>query len=1081
MQHYLKKLRQTIPPLMAVCVVGLLSGCLDEGKTNPDKVSYTPETRILGVIAGEGAEYQQGAQVTLAGRLIGTVTNQTVLWEQIEGDPIPGITDWTKPNLSFTAPAVDGLKSYKFQISARDPQGAIVNGSDGKPLVDQVSIVIYDPAVIRTIEVEDTSFASLVGGATLVGQGDNNFISGAIGKHTADITPGAKAVFTIASGSMAGDKPLNAGFYTLYVRYAIPGSYGGKVGVVTVNGVESQMQFNASGAWEKFRVGTVKLNDGDNTIEIGGGWNYYRIDSISLIPAPAPAKPLAVAPTLSNPAATDAAKDLMTFLVSSYGAKTISGQTEYMDYGSNKTGLRDFNKVVELTGGAAPAITAFDFIDYSSSRVACGAKHGNLSEDMIAAHKDKNVILAPLWHWNAPTKLIDTNCSGSGNTAWYSGFYSTATTFDLKAALANPNGADYQALLADIDTISAELKKFADADIPLLWRPLHEAQGAWFWWGKSGPDELKALWKLMHDRMTKEHGLNNLIWVFTYSGSADASWYPGDDYVDIVGYDGYDGKNANNPFKSQFDTIKDRHDGKKLVGLTETGTVPNVELMQTQNAWWAFFITWNSENSSEYGPVNADATALKASYSFANTINLDSVPGGRVKQEAGLFTGFEIPTGDWGAQVSWSNTTGIKTSGAWSASGLNSLSLTKDLSKESSPSNVVFQTYPTGGLDVSGKTKLKVTVNSTGSGAGTTAYLFVKYGKDWTWASTSAVPANGGAIELDITGFDTLAGYGLVFEGFDKTSTAANFYIDKVELDGKVIQDFEPDTSGWAAQVSWSDTAGATLSNAWKNSGQRSLALIKDLSKENAPSNVVFQTYPEGGIDVSAASKLSIAVNAADAGAGTTAYVFVKHGANWEWASTSAVSANATTIDIDVSGYDTLAGYGVVFENFDKSSTAATFYIDSVKLDDSVLNDFEGTGAWEFQVNWSPAVGLQLASDWVASGNYSLAGFTQLKTGDDNIILQTYPTGGLLLGSVTKLKITAHAANAGSNVQAQLFAKDKDWNWSDGGAVALVDGTATLTLDISSLKELKGFGVRFMGPVNADTPSSYYLDDVTFE
>lgn len=1066
--------------LCAVILVGALTGCLDKAETKSDTASYTPEARSLGVIAGEGGEYSPGEQITLTGRLTGTVTNETLLWEQTEGAKVEGVTDWTKPSISFKAPAVSGIESLKFRISARNAAGTIVNDANGKPLVSEVAINVYDKNLLVAVEAEDTAFSSAIG-VPLVSMGNANYITGAQGSHTADITPGSKVSYKIASGSKVGDKTLKAGFYLLYVRYAIPSSYGDKVAQVTVNGVATDVQFYAKSAWDKARVGTIKLNEGDNTIEIGGGWSYYRVDSILLLPAPAPAKPLAVAPTLVNPNATSAAKDLMAFLVSSYGSKTISGQTEYMDYNNNKIGLRDFDKVVSITGGDAPAISAFDFIEYSSSRVACGSKHGSLSEDMIDAHKKKNVILAPLWHWNAPTKLKDTGCNGSGETAWYSGFYSTATTFDLKAALADTNGADYQALIADIDIISAELKKFADADIPLLWRPLHEAQGAWFWWGKSGPDELKALWKLMYDRMTKVHGLNNLIWVFTYSGTADEVWYPGDAYVDIVGYDGYDGKNAANPFKGQFATIKDRHDGKKLVGLTETGTIPNVKLMQEQNAWWAFFVTWNSANSTEYGPVNADPAVVKASYAYENTINLDDVPGGRTKVEAGLFDGLEIPVGDWGAQVSWSNTSGITTSSAWSASGLNALSLTKDLSKEAAPSNVVFQTYPAGGLDVSSKSKLKVSVNATNSGSATTAYLFVKHGADWVWASTSPVAANSATLEIDVSGYDTLAGYGVVFESFDKTSTAANFFIDKVELDNSVIADFEPKTSGWESQVSWSGTPGATLSSAWKNTGTRSLALVKDLSKENSPSNVVFQVYPEGGVDVSKAGKLSVTVNSTDSGAGTTAYLFVKHGKDWVWASTSAVAANSATLEIDVSDYDTLAGYGVVFENFDKSSTAAKFYVDTVKLDSNVLYDFEGTGAWEFQVNWSPAAGIQLASDWTKSGAYSLAGVTQLKTGDDNIILQTYPAGGVLLGKVTKLKISAHAKDAGNAVQAQLFAKDKNFNWKDGGAVPLVNGSADLVLDISEWDELSGFGVRFMGPNNSTTPSTYYLDDVSFE
>ena len=72
----------------------------------------------------------------------------------------------------------------------------------------------------------------------------------------------------------------------------------------------------------------------------------------------------------------------------------------------------------------------------------------------------------------------------------------------------------------------------------LLWRPLHEASGKWFWWGAKGAAPCKALWNLMYDRMVNHHGLTNLIWVWNSDG-ADYEWYPGDDKVDILARDFY--------------------------------------------------------------------------------------------------------------------------------------------------------------------------------------------------------------------------------------------------------------------------------------------------------------------------------------------------------------------------------------------------------------------------------------------------------------------------------------------------------------------------------------------------------------
>lgn len=74
--------------------------------------------------------------------------------------------------------------------------------------------------------------------------------------------------------------------------------------------------------------------------------------------------------------------------------------------------------------------------------------------------------------------------------------------------------------------------------IPVLWRPLHEAGGKWFWWGGKTNLDAKKLYQLMYSRYTDYHQLNNLIWVWS---TPEADWYPGHQLVDIMGYDSYPG------------------------------------------------------------------------------------------------------------------------------------------------------------------------------------------------------------------------------------------------------------------------------------------------------------------------------------------------------------------------------------------------------------------------------------------------------------------------------------------------------------------------------------------------------------
>jgi mannan endo-1,4-beta-mannosidase len=168
-------------------------------------------------------------------------------------------------------------------------------------------------------------------------------------------------------------------------------------------------------------------------------------------------------------------------------------------------------------------------MDYSPSRV----KHGTVGTAVEEAitHHNRGGIVSVLWHWNAPTGLYDTE-----ENRWWSGFYTRATDLDVAAALSDTTNANYTLIIRDIDTIAVQLKRLQIAGVPVLFRPLHEAEGAWFWWGAKGPEACKKLWALLYSRLTDHHGINNLIWVWN---SILPEWYPGDSTVDIMSADVY--------------------------------------------------------------------------------------------------------------------------------------------------------------------------------------------------------------------------------------------------------------------------------------------------------------------------------------------------------------------------------------------------------------------------------------------------------------------------------------------------------------------------------------------------------------
>lgn len=120
-----------------------------------------------------------------------------------------------------------------------------------------------------------------------------------------------------------------------------------------------------------------------------------------------------------------------------------------------------------------------------------------------------------------------------------------------------------------LDRISVGLEELQAAGVVVLFRPFMEANGDWFWWGRKNQIEFIDLWKYTFDYLTKYHNLHNLLWVYSISaGYGDAlTYYPGDNYVDIVGLDYY---SANGKFQST-EEYRQLLATKKLIALTELG------------------------------------------------------------------------------------------------------------------------------------------------------------------------------------------------------------------------------------------------------------------------------------------------------------------------------------------------------------------------------------------------------------------------------------------------------------------------------------------------------------------------------
>lgn len=396
-----------------------------------------------------------------------------------------------------------------------------------------------------------------------------------------------------------------AGVYELYVRYAAPS--GDKFNFIYVNDVNlGSVAFPMSATFAEIKVGKVYLRAGENTVSIVKEWGFFDIDNIRLQPSD-PSDIYNVAPHPVNENVSHRTDSLYNFLVSIYGKVILSGQ-----YG----GTQELKRIRDLSG-KTPVVLGLDLIDYTPSRVERGTK-STVVEEAIGWDREGGMVTL-CWHWNAPMGLID-----QPGKEWWRGFYTEATTFDVTRAMKDPQSEEYQLILRDFDAIAVQLKRLQAANVPLLWRPLHEAEGRWFWWGAKGPEPCIWLWRLLYDRVVNHHRINNLIWVWTSTDKPSAiDWYPGDDYVDMIGADIYLPSGTQSSSFITFDNIAAIYGGKKLIALSENGPMPDPETMFAEGAAWSWFATWEGQFIMD-GKSNT-APYVKEVYTHDYVVTLEEI------------------------------------------------------------------------------------------------------------------------------------------------------------------------------------------------------------------------------------------------------------------------------------------------------------------------------------------------------------------------------------------------------------------------------------------------------------------------
>lgn len=221
----------------------------------------------------------------------------------------------------------------------------------------------------------------------------------------------------------------------------------------------------------------------------------------------------------ANPNANAKARAILNYL-QNLGARPdkrlVSGQ--FTGFGPG-TSLRLMDQIHERTG-QWPALMGTDYADFA---------HGSLTS--------KAPNEAAIQYWKA-----------GGLVTISAHLYNPANP---KGGGLRDQGVDLENLLAEgtethtrwiqeLNLIAAGLQELKDAGVVVLWRPFHEMNGDWFWWGAKDPATFVKVWRHMFDYFTKVKGLDNLLWVYSPNhGAKTADYYAGEHYVDLVGLDAY--------------------------------------------------------------------------------------------------------------------------------------------------------------------------------------------------------------------------------------------------------------------------------------------------------------------------------------------------------------------------------------------------------------------------------------------------------------------------------------------------------------------------------------------------------------
>ena len=277
----------------------------------------------------------------------------------------------------------------------------------------------------------------------------------------------------------------------------------------------------------------------------------------------------------------------------------------------------DSKSDVLLSVGDYPAVMGFDLggIELGDAKNLDSVPFTRIHDELIA-HHERGGIVTLSWHPRNPL---------TGGNAW-----DTSDSTVVRNVL--KGGSQYekfQTWMQRVGDFIATLKSDDGQPVPIIFRPWHENNGSWFWWGQKlcSDSDFCGLWDMLQDYLRDERGFDNLLW--SYSPNLDGQWtqerflqrYPGNGRVTLIGEDAYQW-GAEEDFVKQLsadlDFISDfaKKNGK-LFALTECGykNMPDstwyTRVLQPVMDKYplSYFLLWRNYKEEYFGPVPGEATA----------------------------------------------------------------------------------------------------------------------------------------------------------------------------------------------------------------------------------------------------------------------------------------------------------------------------------------------------------------------------------------------------------------------------------------------------------------------------------------